>query len=92
LLGRIEQSYGVPGEVLVAIWGLETDFGANIGKISDPAFAGDAGLRLPAIGNVPDRADWTRCASSSAAISRRQKCAARGPAKSADPVHAVVLH
>ena len=33
-LGRIEQSYGVPGEVLVAIWGLETDFGANTGKFS----------------------------------------------------------
>jgi lytic murein transglycosylase len=32
VLGRIEQSYGVPGEILVAIWGLETDFGANIGK------------------------------------------------------------
>jgi lytic murein transglycosylase len=32
VLSRIEQSYGVPGEVLVAIWGLETDFGANIGK------------------------------------------------------------
>src|SRR5438067_12668789 len=34
VLGRIEQSYGVPGEVLVAIWGLETDFGANTGKFS----------------------------------------------------------
>src|SRR6266702_7126867 len=32
VLARIEQSYGVPGEVLVAIWGLETDFGANVGK------------------------------------------------------------
>jgi lytic murein transglycosylase len=32
LLGRIEESYGVPGEVLVAIWGLETDYGVNIGK------------------------------------------------------------
>src|SRR2546425_13343073 len=32
VLGRIEQAYGVPGEVLVAIWGLETDFGVNIGK------------------------------------------------------------
>jgi lytic murein transglycosylase len=31
LLVRIEQSYGVPGSVLVAIWGLETDFGSNIG-------------------------------------------------------------
>ena len=34
VLGRIEQAYGVPGEVLVAIWGLETDFGVNIGKFS----------------------------------------------------------
>jgi lytic murein transglycosylase len=32
VLSRIEQSYGVPGEVLVAIWGLETDYGVNIGK------------------------------------------------------------
>ena len=32
VLARVEQAYGVPGEVLVAIWGLETDFGVNIGK------------------------------------------------------------
>jgi lytic murein transglycosylase len=32
VLGRIEQNYGVPGEVLVAIWGLETDYGVNTGK------------------------------------------------------------
>jgi lytic murein transglycosylase len=32
VLSRIEQAYGVPGEVIVAIWGLETDFGANTGK------------------------------------------------------------
>ena len=32
VLARIEDTYGVPGEVLVAIWGLETDFGVNIGK------------------------------------------------------------
>src|SRR5215472_7237454 len=30
-LSRIEQQYGVPGSVLVAIWGLETDFGADNG-------------------------------------------------------------
>jgi lytic murein transglycosylase len=30
----IEQRYGVPGPVLVAIWGLETDFGAGTGKFS----------------------------------------------------------
>ncbi|TPQ34567.1 lytic transglycosylase [Bradyrhizobium guangdongense] len=32
VLGRVEQTYGVPGEVIVAIWGLETDFGVNTGK------------------------------------------------------------
>jgi len=29
---RIEQRYGVPGPVIASFWGLETDFGANIGK------------------------------------------------------------
>ncbi|MEL6297773.1 MAG: lytic murein transglycosylase [Pseudomonadota bacterium] len=29
LLNRIEQRYGVPREVLVSIWGLETDFGRS---------------------------------------------------------------
>lgn len=28
----IEKQYGVPGPVIAAFWGLETDFGANIGK------------------------------------------------------------
>ena len=32
LLARIEQQFGVPGPILVAIWGLETDFGADVGK------------------------------------------------------------
>ncbi len=32
VFSRIEQQYGVPGPVIVAIWGLETDFGANSGK------------------------------------------------------------
>ena len=32
VFARIEQQYGVPGPVIVAIWGLETDFGANSGK------------------------------------------------------------
>jgi len=31
VLGRIEQQYGVPGPVIVAIWGLETDFGSDNG-------------------------------------------------------------
>ena len=34
LLGRIERQYGVPSTLLVAIWGLETDFGSgDMGKL-----------------------------------------------------------
>jgi lytic murein transglycosylase len=33
-LQRIEQRYGVPGPVLVAIWGLETDYGSGLGSYS----------------------------------------------------------
>ncbi len=34
LLARIERQYGVPPQVLVAIWGLESDFGAgDMGKL-----------------------------------------------------------
>jgi lytic murein transglycosylase len=32
LFDRIQQQFGVPGPVLVAIWGLETSYGADIGK------------------------------------------------------------
>lgn len=32
LFSRIDGKYGVPGPVLVAIWGLETDFGAVMGN------------------------------------------------------------
>ena len=34
MLSRIETQFGVPPEIIVAIWGLESDFGANIGKFS----------------------------------------------------------
>jgi lytic murein transglycosylase len=30
---RIEQQFGVPAPVIVAFWGLESDFGANIGNL-----------------------------------------------------------
>jgi len=33
LLARIEAAYGVPGEVIVAIWGLETDYGVVMGSM-----------------------------------------------------------
>ena len=29
--GQVEEKYGVPGPVIAAFWGLETDFGANLG-------------------------------------------------------------
>jgi lytic murein transglycosylase len=32
LFDRIERQFGVPGPILVAIWGLETDFGADVGN------------------------------------------------------------
>ena len=34
LLGRIEERFGVAPQVLVAIWGLETDYGENVGTRS----------------------------------------------------------
>ena len=33
LLARIEKQFGVPGAAVVAFWGLETDFGADSGKL-----------------------------------------------------------
>jgi lytic murein transglycosylase len=41
-LDAIEQRYGVPGPVLVAIWGLETEFGAGSGNF--PTFSALATL------------------------------------------------
>lgn len=32
LLSRIEERFGVPGAVVVSIWGLETDFGVGMGR------------------------------------------------------------
>lgn len=32
LFDQIEKTYGVPGEVIASFWGLETDFGGNLGK------------------------------------------------------------
>jgi lytic murein transglycosylase len=33
-LDRIEKQYGVPGPILIAIWGMETDFGSGSGNMS----------------------------------------------------------
>ncbi|MDP1925813.1 MAG: lytic murein transglycosylase [Thiobacillus sp.] len=37
LLDAVEQKYGVPKNVLVAFWGLETNFGATMGSLNIPA-------------------------------------------------------
>jgi lytic murein transglycosylase len=33
VFARVEQRFGVPPAVITALWGLETDFGANIGNV-----------------------------------------------------------
>jgi lytic murein transglycosylase len=42
ILDQIEGKFGVPGAVIIAIWGLETDFGTNLGKF--PTFRSLASL------------------------------------------------
>ena len=37
LLAEVEQKYGVPSNVLVAFWGLETNFGTTLGNLNIPA-------------------------------------------------------
>jgi len=37
LLDAVEQQYGIPKAVLVAFWGLETNYGATLGSLNIPA-------------------------------------------------------
>ena len=41
---RAEKEYGVPPAVIAAFWGLESDFGANMGNLPTLPLAGVAGL------------------------------------------------
>jgi membrane-bound lytic murein transglycosylase B len=34
LLGRLQRQYGIPGHYLIALWGLETNFGSYFGNMS----------------------------------------------------------
>ena len=52
-LQSIEQRYGVPGEVLVAIWGLETGYRLHDRQVRHAERAGDARLRLPPHREIP---------------------------------------
>ena len=37
LFARVEKKYGVPAPVLTAFWGLESDFGADLRQLQNPA-------------------------------------------------------
>ena len=43
-LGGIEKRYGVPAEVIISIWGLETGYGRRQRQVFHHPFAGDARL------------------------------------------------
>jgi hypothetical protein len=81
VLSRIEQQYGVPGEVLVAIWGLETDYGANIGKFS--TIRSVATLAYDCRRSEMFRAELMDALRNARRLGRRNR---------PDPVHAAVLH
>lgn len=34
LLGRVEAEYGVPGAIVVGLWGLESDYGRDVGRFN----------------------------------------------------------
>jgi lytic murein transglycosylase len=69
LLTRIEQTYGVPKEIIVSVWGVESNFGRNMGRTDivpslatlscfgrrQPFFRGElfATLRILQSGDIP---------------------------------------
>ena len=61
LLASIEQQYGVPGEAIVALWAMESDFGANTGNSAT----------IPALATLAF--DCRRPGGISAAIARRSQ-------------------
>ena len=90
-LERIEQRYGVPGPILVAIWGLETDFGAGLGAISDLQRARDARLRLPSRDPLSRRAHRRADDRPARPLVARADARRLGGRARPDPVHAVGL-
>ena len=92
LLSRIEKDYGVPGEVLVAIWGLETDYGVNIGKFPTLRSLATLAYDCRRSGAVPGRIDGRVAHRRAPRRSRTIRNARRlGGRTRSDPVHAVVL-
>jgi len=79
---RIEQTYGVPAPVIVAIWGLKTDFGAVSGNT--PTLRALATLAYDCRRSDMFQAELMDALRLSAATCRKAR-AAPGPAKSARP-------
>ena len=77
---RIEQTYGVPAPVIVAIWGLKTDFGAVSGNT--PTLRALATLAYDCRRSDMFQAELMDALRLSAATCRKAR-AAPGPAKSA---------
>ena len=69
LFARIERQFGVPGPVIVAIWGLETDFGGDMGKLPTIRVLATMAHDCRRTELFPARF-WPRCRSCSAATSR----------------------
>ena len=45
VFARIDRDYGVPAPVIVSFWGLESDFGANMGKYATLSSIASSGRR-----------------------------------------------
>ena len=70
ILEKVGQAYGVQPRYLVAVWGIESNFGRFTGVRPDGAGPGDAGLRRPAAARSSATSCSTPCGSSSAATPR----------------------
>ena len=90
-LQTIEQRYGVPGAVLIAIWGLETGYGSATGKYDTMSALATLAYDCRRTRKIPRRAD-RRPEDRPARRSFARRDARRlGRRDRADPVHAFVL-
>lgn len=92
LLAKLEAKYGVPPEILVALWGLESGYGAMTGNIPVIDRCPEhSGLRWPTPGLLPART--SEHAPHSGAGSHKTKSNARllGQSHGTAPVHTLYL-
>ncbi len=87
---RIEQEYGVPAPVIVAIWGLETDFGAVSGNT--PTLRALATLAYDCRRSDMFQAELMDAAARSARRPVVQRARRLGRRSRPDPIHAFVLY